>query len=550
MKDALRSTLQKIVEDYTRKKGLTLPDDFLIELDLSRDPSRGDLSSPVPFRLARLVKEKPTVIAEELLQTYENEIKKVASRSEVAGGGFLNFFVASSQLAEVLLKIQRTDNNFGKSEFGKKKKVLIEFVSANPTGPLTIAHGRQAVIGDALARIFKMTGFDVTKEYYLNDSGRQIDLLGESLWVRYQELFGKKAAIPEEGYQGEYLKEIAERLRKKKGDILLKKDPKEILPECSQFAATEILEGIKEDLKVIRVEFDSYLSEGSIRQKKWVEKVIDLLKKKNLVYEKEGALWFRSTDFGDDKDRVLRKSTGEYTYLAPDIAYHWLKFDRKFERLINLWGPDHHGYVARLKAACQALGHDPKQVTVLIVQLATLYRQGQPVRMSTRAGEFVTLRELFEEVGPDATRVFFLLRRVESHLDFDLDLAKKESDENPVYYFQYAYARISSILSFSKRSLNLKANLERLSAPEEKELIKKLEEYPEILIAAAEGLEPYRIVEYLRELAAQFHKFYAMHRVVTEDEELTAARLLLADCVRIVLRNGLETLGVSHPEKM
>lgn len=550
MKDALRNTLQKIVKEYAQKKGIALPDGFLIELDISRDPAHGDLSSPIAFRLARFVKEKPALVAEELLRFSENEIKKVATRWEVAGGGFLNFFVASSQWTEVLLEIQKKDENYGKSNFGKAKKVLIEFVSANPTGPLTIAHGRQAVIGDALARIFKTTGFEVTKEYYLNDTGRQIDLLGESLWVRYQELFGIQAAIPEEGYRGEYLKEIAARLGKKRGDSLLKRPRGEVLRECSEFAANEILEGIKKDLKAIRVEFDSYLSEGSLREKKRVEKTIDLLKKKDLVYEKEGALWFRSTKFSDDKDRVLRKGTGDYTYLAPDIAYHWLKFDRKFEWLINLWGPDHHGYVARLKAACQALGHDPKQVTVLIVQLATLYREGQPVRMSTRAGEFVTLRELCDEVGPDATRVFFLLRRVESHLDFDLDLAKKESEENPVYYFQYAHARISSLLKFSKRPVNPKAHLDRLSAPEEKELTKKLQDYPEILISAVEGLEPYRVVEYLRDLAAQFHKFYTLHRVVTEDEELSAARLLLVDAVRIVLRNGLAVLGVSHPEKM
>lgn len=556
MKDALQETLQKVLREYSKKKRVSLPPDFRIELDISRDPSHGDLSTPVAFRLARWLKEKPASIADDLLLLFEKEIAreklegKVATRWEVAGGGFINFFVPSSRLAEALLEIHRKDSNFGGSDFGKGKKVLIEFVSANPTGPLTIAHGRQAVIGDALARILRITGFDVSKEYYLNDTGRQIGLLGESLWARYQGLFGKEDPIPEEGYQGEYLKEVAERLHRKKGESLLKKDRSALLAECSKFAADEILEGIKQDLKEIRVEFDSYYSETSLREKKMVEKAIDLLRAKRLVYEQDGALWFRSTAYGDDKDRVLRKSTGEYTYLAPDIAYHRSKFERKFERLIDLWGPDHHGYVPRLKAACEALGHAPDELVILIVQLTTLYRKGQPVRMSTRAGEFVTLRELFTEVGIDATRFFFLLRRVESHLDFDLDLAKTQSDENPVYYLQYAHARISSILKFSKRKIDSHANLGRLGEPEENELIKKLHDYPNILVQVSQALEPYRLVEYLRELAAQFHKFYAQHRVVTEDEELSAARLLLVDGVRIVLRNGLEALGVSHPETM
>lgn len=565
VKNTLQGLFQKILKEYAREKGFSLPEGFQAEFNLSHDPAHGDLTTAVAFRLAKLAQNKPARIAEELVFLFEKELqgqepnRRPVSRWEVAGGGHLNFFIPSSRLAQVLIEIQEKGIDYGKSDSGRGKKVLIEFVSANPTGPLTIAHGRQAVVGDALARILEATGFCVTKEYYLNDTGRQIELLGESLWARYCSLFGAEVSIPEGGYHGEYLKEIAGRLREKKGESILKETRDRAIEECTEFAIVQILQGIQEDLKKVRVEFDSYQSERSLRNEKEVEKAIELLEKTKGVYREEGALWFRSTPFGDDKDRVLRKKTGEYTYLAPDIAYHRLKFERGFVRMINLWGPDHHGYVPRLKAACRALGHDPERLKILIVQLVTLYRKGKPVRMSTRAGEFVTLRELFEEVGVDATRFFFLLRRIESHLDFDLDLAKTQSDENPVYYLQYAHARISSILKFAKTKspgLNLPGagagdpNLGLLKAPEEAELMKKLQEYPEVLAHAAEGLEPYRVVEYLRELAAQFHKFYTFHRVVTEDEELTRARLLLAGAVRIVLRNGLAVLGVSPPETM
>ncbi|MBI3999571.1 MAG: arginine--tRNA ligase [Candidatus Omnitrophica bacterium] len=433
---------------------------------------------------------------------------------------------------------------------GAGTKVLIEFVSANPTGPLTIAHGRQAAIGDALARILKAVGYSVHKEFYLNDSGRQIRLLGQSLLVRYQELFGRKATLPEEGYQGEYVIGIAKLLKAEKGDQLLGLEEAKALEITTAYAVDSILSGIKKDLEAARVIFDEYFSESVLYQQKRIDQILEVLKKKGFSYEAEGALWFRSTQFGDDKDRVLKKKTGEYTYLAPDIAYHRFKFERGFQKLINLWGPDHHGYIPRLKAACEALGYSAKQVNILIVQLATLYRGGVPIRMSTRAGEFITLRELMDEVGVDATRFFFLMRKVESHLDFDLELAKQKSDENPVYYLQYAHARISSILAYAQSSVDQNVDLSLIREDESLDLVKKMSEYPDELKQAAEHLEPYRIVDYLRELAALFHKFYAHHRVVSENEPLTKARLLLTDCVRIVLRNGLEILGVSAPKKM
>lgn len=548
MKESLQAELQKIIEQYAKQRKLDLPAGFQAEVDFSRDPTHGDFSSAVAFRLAKFWRDSPERIAQDIVSHFESS--RIVKHAEVAGSGFLNFYLPSVSRAQVLVDIHKKDSQFGQSEFGKGKKILIEFVSANPTGPLTIAHGRQAALGDSLARILRSTGHNVETEYYLNDAGRQMNLLGESLWARYAEQLGKPLALPEEGYQGAYLVDIAKLLVKSRGDGLLKIPKPEAVDFCRRFAAEEIMKGIRQDLEKIRVSFDGYFNESSLYRDKAVEQTLDLLSKRGHLFESEGALWFRSTSYKDDKDRVIRKSSGEYTYLAPDIAYHQKKFERGFDTLINLWGPDHHGYVPRLKASCQALGHDPEQVKILIVQLVTLFRKGQPVRMSTRAGEFVTLRELFEEVGVDATRFFFLLRRVESHLDFDLDLAKTQSDENPVYYLQYAHARISSILKFAKRKIDTNVKLERLEAGEESELLKKLYEYPQILIQASQALEPYRVVEYLRDLAAQFHKFYALHRVVTEDEELTRARLLLVDGVRIVLRNGLAVLGISHPETM
>jgi len=464
--------------------------------------------------------------------------------------GFINFRLADESIAEVLPRIKKEDAQFGLSKFGAGTKVMIEFVSANPTGPLTIAHGRQAAIGDTLARILTAVGYSVHKEFYLNDLGRQIRLLGESLWVRYQELFGKSEPLPEDGYQGAYLIELAKSLKTQKGEQLLEAGKEKSIQEVTQYAVQSILGNIKKDLKDLDVVFDDFFQEHTLSEKKLIDAILQTLKEKNLTYESDGALWFKSTQYGDDKDRVLRKQTGEYTYLTPDIAYHQSKFKRGFKKLVNLWGPDHHGYIPRMKAACQALGYQADQLRVLIVQLTTLYRRGEPLKMSTRAGEFVTLRELMDEVGIDATRFFFLMRKVDSHLDFDLELAKEKSDDNPVFYVQYAHARISSILAFAERSLDASVNLSLIKEQEALVLIKKMSEFPEVLTQAAENLEPYRLVDYLRELAALFHKFYAQHRIVSDDKALTQTRLLLTDCTRIVLRNGLNLLGVSAPSKM
>lgn len=551
MNEGLIQLIREAAAKYAGDKGFALPEPFQIDLVVTKDSAHGDLASNVAFKLAKPAQKKPAEAAKELLPYIQKGTDSaMIEKMEIAGAGFINFFLSKASMGQVLLDVQKQDKDYGKSDMGKGKKVLLEYVSANPTGPLTIAHGRQAVVGDALARILKATGHDAKKEYYLNDAGRQMRLLGGSLYARYCTLLGKETPLPEDGYQGEYLIAIAEELKKQKGDSLLKESEDKAKDICRKFAGDTIMKGIIEDQDSIDVKFDSYFNETSLYESNEVEKTLEFLNKQGHLFEQDGALWFRSTTFGDDKDRVVKKSTGEFTYLAPDIAYHRRKFDRGFNMLVNFLGPDHHGYIVRLKAACQALGHNADQIEVRIVQLTTLYRKGEPVRMSTRAGEFITLRELVQEVGADATRCFFVTRKIESHLDFDLDLAKEKSQENPVFYLQYGHARIASLLKFSGKPLNLKANTALLVSDEEKDLIRRISEFPKMLQKASELLEPYRLADYLRELAAAFHKFYSQHRIVTEDLELTDARLLLADCTRITLRNGLAILGISQPESM
>ena len=555
MKKSIESILRLVLKDYCVSQGATLPDDFTYDLHPPKGTQHGDLACNAAFKLAKITRQKPLDIAKNLMALIEAQVAKDSDspveKIELAGGGFINFYLTKSGLGAVLVQIHDQDKNYGKSDFGRGKKAILEFVSANPTGPLTIAHGRQAAVGDCLARILKFTGHAVHSEYYLNDAGRQMRMLAASVWARYNELLGMEVPFPEDGYQGDYVREIArEIIEKEKKDSLLKEPEEKAVDYCGLYAVKYLMGSIEDDLAKMRVHFDHFFSEKTLYTKKSVEHALEVLKQKGYLFESEGALWFRSTDFGDDKDRVVKKSTGEYTYLAPDIAYHLSKYERGYNMLVNFWGPDHHGYIPRLKAACQVLGYPPEAIHIGIVQLTTLYRKGQPVRMSTRAGEFVTLRELYEEVGVDATRFFFVMRRQESHLDFDLDLAKEKSQENPVYYLQYAHARIASLSKYAEQGVTAKADLKLLSTPEEAELIGCLSQFPDYLIQASRSMEPYRLADYLRQVAACFHKFYSQHRVVSEDKELTKARLLLADATRIVLRNGLELLGISQPESM
>ncbi|MFA5390070.1 MAG: arginine--tRNA ligase [Candidatus Omnitrophota bacterium] len=553
MKPKLENIINSVVDDFCKAQGAAKPEGFVYDLHPPKDTQHGDLSCNVAFKLAKVTRQKPALIAATTMGLIREKLGKDSpvEKMDLAGGGFINFYLKKEDLGSVLLEIHKQDRNYGVSEFGKGKKAILEFVSANPTGPLTIAHGRQAAVGDCLARILKFTGHTVHSEYYLNDAGRQMRMLAQSVWVRYNELLGMEMPFPEDGYQGDYVREIARNIiEKEKKDSLLKDPEEKAVEYCGLYAVKYLMGLIEEDLARMRVHFDHYFSEKTLYAKKAVEHALEVLKERGYLYESEGALWFRSTDLGDDKDRVVKKSTGEYTYLAPDIAYHLSKYERGYNMLVNFWGPDHHGYIPRLKAACQVLGYPPEAIHIGVVQLTTLFRKGQPVRMSTRAGEFVTLRELYQEVGVDASRFFFVMRRQESPLDFDLDLAKEQSQENPVYYLQYAHARIASLLKYAEQGITTKVDLKLLAAPEEAELIGCLSQFSEYLIQASRSTEPYRLADYLRQVAACFHKFYSHHRVVTEDKELTQARLLLADATRIVLRNGLELLGISQPESM
>ena len=524
-----------------------------VELEIPREKSYGDLSANIAMRTSGIAKLAPLDLANLIKAKLDAELasahlKSAIEKIEVRPPGFINFFISKNYLCKILLEIKRRKNSFGRASIGRGIKLQVEFVSANPTGPLTIAHARQAAIGDSLANILQFLGYNVTREYYLNDEGTQMDILANSIRVRYRELFSIKEDFPADGYKGTYIIDIAKAFKNKFGKKFVEtKD----LNAFTGFGLRWILKDIKKDLKDFGVKFNVWYSQKALRKSGKVEKAIAVLKEKGYIYEKDRAVWFGSTAFGDDKDRVVFKSDGAATYLAPDIAYHLEKYRRRFKKIIDIWGPDHHGYVPRMKAAIQALGFPKDSLSVLIVQLATLYRNGQVVSMSTRAGEFVTLREVMDEVGKDVSRFCFLMRRISSHLDFDLDAVKKESSENPVYYIQYAHARIWSILNYGKKEhLTAKFNSKLLNEPEELELLRALRQFPLVVSLSGKSLEPYIILQYLQDVATLFHSFYTKHRVVSDNLALTKSRLVLVDCVRIVLANGLRLLGVSLPKKM
>ncbi len=529
-----------------------------IMLEVPRNRKLADLSTNIAMQICKAKKGlKPLEVAEEVLKLIKEGIEKTGFKEniftvEVKPPGFINFRFSNNYLHDVIDRIISEGIGFGRSIQGKGKKVLIEFVSANPTGPLSIAHGRQAAIGDVLANILEFAGYKVAREYYLNDEGNQIELLGRSIHARYCELLGEACLFPEAGYKGDYIYDIAKVVIEKHNKALVALDDKNIF-FFRDFGIKYIMDGIRKDLSDFSVRFDNYYSQHKLSRSGKVEKALTHLKEKGFLYEKDGALWFSSTRFGDDKDRVLRKSDGSYTYITPDIAYHEDKFKRGFDMLINLWGPDHHGYIPRIKAACQAIGKDKDLLSILIIQLVTLSRSGVPVRMSTREGEFITLRQVIDEVGKDVTRFFFLTRRRDSHLDFDLELAKKESMENPVYYIQYAHARICGILEHKNKQgigKDKGKTLELLHAEEELSILRILREFPEILEESAQDMEPHRLISYLMELAAAFHVFYSKHRVVSDDANLTSARLVLIESLKVVFSKALALLGVSCPEEM
>lgn len=525
-----------------------------VEIELTKDAAHGDYATNAAMMLASRLKMNPRRIAEALIAELADP-GGVVARTEIAGPGFINFFIREGFWATLLEAVEREGAGYGRLDFGAGRRVQVEFVSANPTGPLHIGHARGAVVGDAVAAILAACGYAVEREYYINDAGNQMHNLGRSVLARCRELAGGGAPFPENGYQGEYIRELAREVLAREDRRCLDEAEGEAIPRLTDHAGGVILDGIKEDLKAFGVIFDRYFSERTLYENDGVARLLAALEAQGFIYREDGTLWFRTTAFGDEKDRVVIRQNGEPTYFAADIAYHKNKFERGFDTVIDVWGADHHGYIPRMHAGVQALGYPKEALRVILVQLVNLLRDGKPVAMSTRSGEFVTLRQVVDEVGRDAARYNFLMRRSDSHLDFDLELAKRQTNENPVFYVQYAHARICSILRTAAERGHVppryrEADMGKLSLPEETALIKRISEYPDVLEGAAVALEPHRLTFYLNDLAAIFHNYYNRHRVVSDDRECTLARLFLVKCVRTVLRNALRVLGVSAPETM
>ncbi len=524
------------------------------EIEEPKARAHGDFSTNIAMVMASIQKMAPRKIAEAVIAHLDDADGMIA-RTDIAGPGFLNFYMEKSAWYPVLQEIHDLNERYGFSDMGAGQKIQVEFVSSNPTGPLHIGHGRGAAVGDTIANLLAWCGYDVQKEYYINDSGRQIRTLGQSVLLRYKQLHGQQVEFPAECYQGEYIKDIAAELDSLKGRGLLDLPEADALMQCARHAADKILKGMRDDLISFGVEFDCWFSEQSLYDTGRVKAILAEFRKQGAVYEDQGALWFKTSSFGDEKDRVVLKQDGQTTYFASDIAYHQDKYERGFDRVIDVWGADHHGYIPRMKAAVEACGHRRDQFDVILVQLVNLLRAGQPVAMSTRAGKFETLREVIDEVGRDAARFIFLTRHHESALDFDLELAKEKTNDNPVYYVQYVHARISSIMrkaagdgqgddAWDGEAVAL------LVEPEEIDLIKALARYPEIVRTAARSMEPHRITYYLMSLASAFHSYYNKHRVLVDEPLLRCGRLNLILAVQKVIRNGLTLLGVSAPTKM
>jgi arginyl-tRNA synthetase len=551
----------------------------LVSLDLPKRPEWGDLATTVAMMLASAEKRPPYDVAQIILENLSSHAA-IFDRIEIARPGFLNMTIKRDLWLKVLSEIDAQGEIYGRCDLGQGRRVLVEYVSANPTGPLHVGHGRGAAVGQSLSNLLRAAGYDVVTEYYVNDAGRQMKLLGASVYARYLERHGRPVTFPEDGYRGSYIEQVAGHIDERLGPALLDLPAEQAEERCRELAGEDMLQLIRQDLARFGVTFDSWFSEASLVNTGFVERILDDLRGRGLLFEEEGALWFRSSTFGDDKDRVVRKQEGDWTYLASDIAYHRDKLMRGYNLLVDVWGADHHGYIGRMEAAVQAYGHPKERLRVVLVQMVNLLRGGKKVEMSKRAGEFITMREVMDEVGADAAKFFFLMRRSDSHLDFDLDLAKQQSAENPVYYVQYAHARLSSLFRVAEeRGIPVprphETNLDLLTDPDEFILIRKLSAYPSIVQGSAAALEPHRITFYLQELAGLLHTFYYKHRimpVVTDNEavderfvpagdrvvkqresvtpELTAARLAMMRQVQQVIKNGLSLLGISAPDRM
>ena len=543
---SIRETAQKAIREGVFKEG-PLPE---VVLEVPPKKEFGDFSSNFAMQSARSLHCNPRLMAQYL---QKNLICAYVDRIEIAGPGFINFYLKANWVSELLSTMIAAGTDYGNLHQEHPEKVQIEFVSANPTGPLHVGHGRGAAVGSSLASLMEAAGYDVEREYYINDAGNQMQNLAASVNARYLELLGQKAEFPENGYHSHDIIETAQRIVKKYGDKFLKLDESERLEQFKTIAYKEKLAALKEDLEAFNVHYDVWFSEQTLHDTHKIDEACKLLQDKGYMYEKDGALWLKSTAFGDDKDRVVIRENGVPTYLAADIAYHKNKFERGFDRVINVWGADHHGYIARMKAAMAALGYDSDHLEILILQLVSLYRNGELVKMSKRTGQTVTLNELIEEVGADAARFFFVMRSIDSQLDFDLTLATEKSNDNPVFYVQYAHARICSVL---KQMQEVGVRLEGtnkydlLVEPTEVELIKKLGEYPDLISTAAKDRAVHRVAFYVQELAGLFHSFYNQCRIIGVDNDLQQARLALVLVVKHVLEHALGILGVSAPDHM
>jgi len=539
--------------EKAKKEGILSYDTMpAFTIEVPRDKNHGDFAVNAAMLLSKQAGKPPRAVAQAIMDNLEEEEISWLSKVEIAGPGFLNFFVNPFYFHPVLKAIIEQNETYGYSDYGRGEKVQIEFVSANPTGMLHMGNARGAALGDSLANVMIAAGYDVSREYYINDAGNQIENFGKSLEARYLEQFDIPVTFPEDGYHGLDIIDTVKRIIETEGDRLLNMESKERQKILIQLGLKEKLAGIKKALEEFGVHYDVWFSEQSLHDSGEVNNTIEELRKKDLIYEKDGALWLKATELGDEKDEVVVRANGIPTYFAADIAYHRNKFQRGFKTVINIWGADHHGHVARMKGAMKALGYDPDQLKVILMQLVRLIQNKEVVKMSKRSGTYVTLTELMEEVGRDAARFFFVMRSADSQMDFDLDLAKSQSADNPVYYVQYAHARICSLLKMGAYEPidPEQVDLTLLKEPAERDLIRKLAQLPEEIIEAAAAMEPHRMTRYASELAALFHGFYTECRCLVEDKKLRQARLLLADATRIVLRNVLKLIGVSAPERM
>ncbi|KJS29114.1 MAG: arginine--tRNA ligase [Desulfatitalea sp. BRH_c12] len=554
----MKNSLKELIANAARKAHaagvLTTAEFPAVEIEEPKNDTHGDFATNFAMLSAKAQRMAPRKIAQALLDHMEDP-QAMILRMEIAGPGFVNFFLKPTAWPPVVQQVLAQDQTYGASAIGAGVRIQVEFVSANPTGPLHVGHGRGAAVGDSVANLLQLCGFDVQREYYINDSGRQIQTLGRSVLLRCRELLGETVVFPEECYQGDYIRDLARALIDAQGEALVRRSDDQAVLECARFAAQAIIAGIRQDLETFGISFDRWYSEQSLYDNGRIERSLEELKSRQVLYLQDGAWWFKTTDFGDEKDRVVVRQNGLTTYFASDIAYHRDKFERGFDRVIDVWGADHHGYIPRMRAAVEASGYAPERFEVVLVQLVNLLRDGLPVAMGKRSGDFVTLREVMEEVGSDAARFIFLTRDHESPLDFDLTVAKQKTNDNPVYYVQYVHARIASILrKAAEQGLSDlcwdDAAGARLVEVEEIQLIKALARYPEAVQAATLALAPHRITFFLMQLAALFHAYYNKHRVLGEDPVLSRGRLCLVAAVQKVIRNGLTVLGVGAPDQM